>query len=174
MTTINAVNTTLSGQSGTGAFAGTISPSFVSPTLGVSSATSINFGGTSLANYQEGTWTPAYVGSGGGSATYSTQVGSYTRIGNRVFFESDLILTGSTLSGNITISGLPFLPAILAAASIVCEGFTATATTAIQVLINTSGSTLGIYVFSAGTTTPLTGTQLSTTSQTFISGCYHV
>ena len=34
MTTINAVGTTLSGQSGTGAFAGTTSPTFVTPTLG--------------------------------------------------------------------------------------------------------------------------------------------
>jgi hypothetical protein len=40
--TINAVNTTLSGQSGTGEFAGNISPSFTTPTLGVATATSLN------------------------------------------------------------------------------------------------------------------------------------
>jgi hypothetical protein len=34
MTTINAVGTTLSGQSGTGSFAGTTSPTFVTPALG--------------------------------------------------------------------------------------------------------------------------------------------
>ena len=34
MTTINQVGTTLSGQSGTGAFAGTTSPTFVTPALG--------------------------------------------------------------------------------------------------------------------------------------------
>lgn len=47
MATINAVNTTLSGQSGTGSFAGTTSPTFVTPVLGASSATSINFSSTS-------------------------------------------------------------------------------------------------------------------------------
>ena len=34
MTTINAVGTSLSGQSGTGSFAGTTSPTFVTPALG--------------------------------------------------------------------------------------------------------------------------------------------
>lgn len=38
MTTINSVNTTLSGQSGTGSFAGTTSPTFVTPALGTPSS----------------------------------------------------------------------------------------------------------------------------------------
>lgn len=42
MATNNAVNTSLSGQSGTGSFAGTTSPSFTTPTLGVAAATTIN------------------------------------------------------------------------------------------------------------------------------------
>lgn len=42
MATNNAVNTSLSGQSGTGAFAGNVSPSFTTPTLGAATATSIN------------------------------------------------------------------------------------------------------------------------------------
>ena len=42
MATNNAVNVGLSGASGTGNFAGTTSPVFTTPTLGVASATSIN------------------------------------------------------------------------------------------------------------------------------------
>lgn len=42
MATNNAVNTSLSGQSGTGAFSGTISPSLTTPILGVATATSVN------------------------------------------------------------------------------------------------------------------------------------
>ncbi len=42
MATNNAVNTTLSGQSGTGSFAGSTSPSFTTPILGVATATSVN------------------------------------------------------------------------------------------------------------------------------------
>ena len=42
MTTQNGLNVSLSGQSGTGNFAGTLSPTFISPTLGNAVATSIN------------------------------------------------------------------------------------------------------------------------------------
>ena len=38
MTTINSVNTTLSGQTGTGAFAGSVSPTFTTPALGTPSS----------------------------------------------------------------------------------------------------------------------------------------
>jgi len=57
-----------------------------------------------LADYEEGTWTPSV----GGTATYSVQSGTYTKIGRQVTvnfaFQINLILTGSTSS----ISGLPF------------------------------------------------------------------
>lgn len=42
MATNNAVNTSLSGQSGTGAFAGNVSPSLTTPILGVATGTSFN------------------------------------------------------------------------------------------------------------------------------------
>jgi len=47
MATINAVGVGLSGASGTGNFSGTTSPTFVTPTLGSASATSISFSSTS-------------------------------------------------------------------------------------------------------------------------------
>jgi len=57
-----------------------------------------------LDDYEEGTWTPSV----GGTATYTTQTGKYTKIGDTVIielsFEINLIGTGSTT----TISGLPF------------------------------------------------------------------
>lgn len=46
MATNNAVNTSLSGQTGTGSFAGSISPTFTTPTLGVATATSLGFSPT--------------------------------------------------------------------------------------------------------------------------------
>ena len=70
-------------------------------------------GGTSAANYlddyEEGTWTPAYVSAGGGSVTMSIQTGKYAKIGNTVFV-SCRVSTASISSpvGNVTISGLPF------------------------------------------------------------------
>jgi hypothetical protein len=42
MATNNATNTTLSGQSGTGSYAGSTSPTFTTPDIGVATATSVN------------------------------------------------------------------------------------------------------------------------------------
>ncbi len=57
-----------------------------------------------LDDYEEGTWTPIV----GGTATYTAQVGKYTKVGNVVTLYAQLIInvlgTGSTTG----ISGLPF------------------------------------------------------------------
>jgi len=64
-----------------------------------------------LDDYEEGTWTPAFIDLIGGtmSATYSTQAGNYTKIGNVVTVTG--ILVTSAVSGTglaIGMSGLPF------------------------------------------------------------------
>ena len=54
-------------------------------------------------------WTPTVIGSGtAGTATYSTQEGFYTRIGNVVYYTATLTWTGGTGTGNLYIAGLPF------------------------------------------------------------------
>tara|TARA_Y100001937_G_scaffold70704_1_gene96236 strand:- start:32 stop:832 length:801 start_codon:yes stop_codon:yes gene_type:complete len=72
--------------------------------LGTTSATASNL----LDDYEEGSWTPVFVGSSGGSATYSHQVGRYTKIGNRVCANCYLALSGNSLSGTVSMSGLPY------------------------------------------------------------------
>jgi hypothetical protein len=57
-----------------------------------------------LDDYEEGTWTPAV----GGSATYTTQLGTYTKIGNRVFITGQLVINVLGTGSTSTISGLPF------------------------------------------------------------------
>ena len=64
-----------------------------------------------LDDYEEGTFTPTIVGtSTAGTGTYSAngQVGRYTKIGNRVFFDLYLAWTAHTGTGNLEINGLPF------------------------------------------------------------------
>jgi len=65
-----------------------------------------------LDDYEEGTWTPSL----GGTTTYTTRSGNYTKIGRLVFFECRLVInligTGSTFD----ISGLPFTASALDAA----------------------------------------------------------
>ena len=68
---------------------------------------------TKLDAYEEGTWTPHLMDSSGSTdegATYSTQTGNYTRIGNRVFFNLRIVATSLgtlTTSSSARIS-MPF------------------------------------------------------------------
>ena len=113
---VSGTNTaTLPAATGTVALLQT--PSFAT-TIGVGGATpstsgaGITFPATqsastdanTLDDYEEGTWSPI----SGGTATYTTQNGTYTKIGNVVtvhfVFQVNVIGTGSTSS----ILGLPF------------------------------------------------------------------
>lgn len=71
----------------------------------------LTFGGNTLSNYTEGTWSPTITGSGSNpTISYTSQTGVYTRIGNTVFFSIGIaISTISGGSGDIRIS-LPFTP----------------------------------------------------------------
>ena len=61
--------------------------------------------------YEEGTFTPVIAGATtAGTQTYSVQVGRYTRIGNRVFYNCRVVMTAkdAATSGSIYVGGLPF------------------------------------------------------------------
>jgi hypothetical protein len=63
-----------------------------------------------LDDYEEGTFTPNFLWGGAASGiTYGNRVGTYTKIGNRVFFHMhvDYSARGSS-TGLFTITGLPF------------------------------------------------------------------
>jgi hypothetical protein len=62
-----------------------------------------------LDDYEEGTWTPIVVGSStAGTGTYSTQEGTYTKIGNMVIANCFVNWSAHTGSGDLNIIGLPF------------------------------------------------------------------
>jgi hypothetical protein len=64
-----------------------------------------------LDDYEEGTWTPSMVGSGGSSGqTYGTRAGRYVKIGKFVFVKCSITLsTAGTNSGSYAfITGFPF------------------------------------------------------------------
>ena len=72
----------------------------------VQSTGGISFNGdTAAANalddYEEGTWTPNWVGATG------TSTGTYTKIGNVVHYTAQIVVDGA-LTGGVTISGHPF------------------------------------------------------------------
>lgn len=66
-----------------------------------------------LDDYEEGSWTPVltFATPGDLSVAYSTQVGSYTKIGNTVFGLVNIVtstFTHTTAAGALTVTGLPF------------------------------------------------------------------
>ncbi len=100
-------------STGSGAPVRATTPTLVTPVLGVATATSINFGISALANYDEGgSFTPTFTFATPGnlSVVYTTQTGYYTRIGNCIFFRLALVCTPTftTASGDVRIGGLPF------------------------------------------------------------------
>jgi len=61
-----------------------------------------------LDDYEEGTFTPV-LNNTGGTPSYSSQVGKYTKIGNQVLVTVYLNLTVTSSGSNaLTISGLPY------------------------------------------------------------------
>tara|TARA_R110000796_G_scaffold16675_3_gene51962 strand:+ start:5263 stop:7611 length:2349 start_codon:yes stop_codon:yes gene_type:complete len=62
-----------------------------------------------LDDYEEGTFTPAYSAGGSSTATYDTQYGNYTKVGNMVTV--NIVLKANALgamTGAVSITGLPF------------------------------------------------------------------
>jgi len=62
-----------------------------------------------LNDYEEGTWTPLLSDGTNTNASYATQVGTYTKIGNSVHVQGRLTTTAlGSVSGDVQIAGLPF------------------------------------------------------------------
>lgn len=62
-----------------------------------------------LADYEEGTWTPTFIGdSVAGTTTYTSQIGAYTKVGRQVTLTGEVSVTATTGSGGLLIGGLPF------------------------------------------------------------------
>lgn len=69
----------------------------------------INFGGTTLATYAEGSWTPTLTFGGGNTGMTLEAVGRYTRIGNLVQAWGRIRVTAKGSStGNASIGNLPY------------------------------------------------------------------
>jgi hypothetical protein len=82
-----------------------------------------------LDDYEEGTWTPtiSFATIGNLAVTYSSQLGTYTKIGRTVFCVFQVIasaFTHTTASGSLQIGGLPFTVGANARGGILWEGIT--------------------------------------------------
>ena len=80
---------------------------------GIDFSTGGGSGANLLDEYEEGTWTPAlaYTTPGNSSFGYSTQLGSFTKIGNICYCTTDLRFSAfskGNASGALHMTGLPF------------------------------------------------------------------
>ncbi|MDC3181486.1 hypothetical protein OAT17_00785 [Flavobacteriaceae bacterium] len=61
-----------------------------------------------LSSYDEGTWTPVLYTASGTAATYTSQIGVYTKIGNLVYIYFDIAINAINNSNNTQVRGQPF------------------------------------------------------------------
>jgi hypothetical protein len=121
---------------------------------GIDFSATANSSGTTTTevfdDYETGTWTPTLTASGGAPTgiSYSTQTGSYTKIGNMVYvsFRMTFTFTNGTGSGSIWISGLPFTSAniIQAKTTPQHDNITFTGFTYLDMSANANATTLAL------------------------------
>lgn len=166
---------------GTGATANTgsgnnvlaTSPTLVTPVLGAATATSINFGQTTLSTYQEGTFTPVLT-FGGASVgiTYSAQTGRYTRIGRMVMYEVRLTLSSKGSStGSATITGLPFAAGSRAYAAAYIASM---AVGVSNPMVEIDTTTLFLVNVASGTVAAITNSDFTNTTTFQLTGTYSI
>jgi len=72
-------------------------------------ASASNVSSQTLSSYEEGTWTPAIVGSSGKNIT-DTNYARYVKIGKQVHFQAYIVMDGTGNSVAFRLGGLPYAP----------------------------------------------------------------
>ena len=132
-----------------------------------------------LDDYEEGTFTPGIsFGAGTTGITYNAQLGSYTKIGNRVICSMYVELTAKGSStGQVRVTGLPFTIGNSSnnygGAGLRINQISSTGIIQGYPELNTT-SLLFEQVSTAGTMTTLTDANFGATSSLMISVQYHV
>lgn len=130
-----------------------------------------------LDDYEEGSWTPAMkFGGASVSLTYSSQAGTYTKIGQRVFISSYMAMSAKGSStGNATVSGLPFAVTGTAGSRGIANIRLVTVTyTGMYTATLDQGAVVASLeqIVEAGTLSNLTHTNFANTSEIIMSGQY--
>jgi hypothetical protein len=127
---------------------------------------------------ESGSWTPRLEFAGGSvGMTYSTQRGSWLKIGKLVFIDFEFTLTSKGTSvGTANLDGLPF-PAASTRPAALTVGYSQnmalpTSTPAILGYGDQSGNALVLRVHNTGSDTTLTDTHFTNTSRWIGAGTY--
>lgn len=130
-----------------------------------------------LDDYEEGTFTPTIVGSTtAGAGTYTSQVGRYTKVGNRVHYNIVLAWTAHTGAGDMSISGLPFTSSAVAnnqqTGSVFHSDLSYTAGNQVSAVVNVGSTIILLRQCSAGASAATI--EIDTAASFYVSGHYEV
>jgi hypothetical protein len=148
----------------------------------IQSSNGISLGATPNAHpkvldwYEEGTFTPTVSGTTtAGTATYTTRTGSFTRVGNRVFFNTNIAYSGHTGTGATTITGLPYTSSAGVYSTFPCyvNGWAYTSGNILQIYVNPSSTVISMDYRTFGGSTVQAAIQPSV-ALLVISGSYGV
>lgn len=150
----------LTDETGSGANVHATSPTLVTPVLGAATATSINFGDTSLSNYKQETWTPVvtFATLGDLSVAYTVQSGTITRIGRLAFITGYLAFTPTytTSAGALEITNCPYTASVATQGTAVNDTAFAFPASRTYIVSTTSASSSIIRIAGMGTSAALT------------------
>lgn len=123
--------------------------------------------------YEEGTFVPTIGGSAAaGAGTYTTQVGRYTRVGDRIFYQAYIVWTNLVgAAGNLQVQSLPFTSANIADAFNPASVWAADLTypaTQITAYVNPNATFLQLNSISSGAAAAAVA--LDTTGSIMVSG----
>jgi hypothetical protein len=132
-----------------------------------------------LDDYEEGTWTPTATGGSGGSGTTTVANGWYVKIGRFVTLNIGLAMSSiGTLSGQLTISNLPFAAIATGSYSHFSGGIalygTGNTGADTQFILENTGSTNGYFVFSNATAATVNWSNAGSAPSFFGSVTYQV
>lgn len=133
-----------------------------------------------LDDYERGSWTPAYSGSGGQSGqVYVAQTGKYVKVGRMVQYQCRIILsTLGTITGTVRVSGLPFSTETAnfthSAATVGYWGDAGAALDNVSALVAPNSVLVELYFTSAAATvvSSFSSAQMSNTFDIILSGVY--
>jgi len=127
-----------------------------------------------LDDYEEGTWTPTLVFSGGaGTLSYATRTGYYTKIGRVVYVSINLIFSKGTASGTMdNISGLPFASGEAFGSGALIDNMSGLTGAPVWI---TQGSVAYIYMTNTGALGAINATSMGASSNVFrFAGYYNI
>jgi hypothetical protein len=129
-----------------------------------------------LNDYEEGTWTAAFVPSTSGTITLSNNGGTYTKIGRTVTINAALkVASVSSPVGYFTITGLPFSggagSTFRCSISIFGDAMEITMTTSLTASVQ-SGSILYVFKYNGTGSQAACAQDVKANSEFFIGGTY--